>query len=382
MKNVKLIFLAFSLILITSATNAQFVTTPPSGDNQRTILTQYIGALVTVTVDYNSPDVHGANGEDRTGKIWGQLVPYGMNNLGFGTAKESPWRAGANENTVITFSNDVQIEGQDVKAGTYGLHMIPKENANWTVIFSNNSSAWGSYFYDPKDDVLRVEAKAEASPYYEWLTYNFIDRKPEEATLALLWEKIKVSFKISVPDATRLYIENFRKELVGSKGFTWQAYNQAANFCLNKNTNLEEALIWSDASISHPFFGEANFTTHSTKSQILQKLGKKEEAKELMDMAIKHPTANAFQVHAYGRQLITAGKKQEALDVFKFNLKQNKKAWPTNYGMARVYSALGDFKNAIKYLKLAMVNVPKDNIAEVQNLKANLSKLEKKEDIN
>jgi tetratricopeptide (TPR) repeat protein len=382
MKNIKLIFLSFCYLLITTATNAQFVTTPPSGGNQRSVITQYIGALVTVTVDYNSPDVHGSNGEDRTGKIWGQLVPYGMNNLGFGTAKESPWRAGSNENTVITFSHDVQIEDKDLKAGTYGLHMIARENANWTVIFSGNSSAWGSYFYDPKDDVLRVEAKAEEGPFYEWLTYDFIDRKPEEATLALLWEKMKVSFKISVPNANELYIENFRKELVGSKGFTWQAFDQAANFCLTNNTNLEEALVWSDAAISHPYFGQANFTTYSTKSQILEKLGKSTEAKELMDKAIKHPTASASQVHAYGRQLITAGKKQEALGIFKYNLKQNKSAWPTNYGLSRGYSALGDFKNAIKYLKLAIANVPEGNTAEAQNLKTNLSKLEKKEDIN
>ena len=108
---------------------------PPGGGNQKSVTTQYIGALVYVTVTYNSPDVTSPQGEDRTGKIWGQLVPHGMNNLGFGSAKESPWRAGANENTTIQFSHDVEVQGQPIKAGTYGFHIITQETGDWTIIF-------------------------------------------------------------------------------------------------------------------------------------------------------------------------------------------------------------------------------------------------------
>src|SRR5687767_7655656 len=128
--------LAIVLLLCAPAAIAQ-ITTPPSGDNQKASVTQYIG-LVAVTIDYNSPDVHAPNGEDRAGKIWGTLVPYGVIDDPFGTCTECPWRAGANENTVFTVSHDVKIEGQPLPAGRYGLHMIagPEE---WTVIFSKNA---------------------------------------------------------------------------------------------------------------------------------------------------------------------------------------------------------------------------------------------------
>ena len=155
------------------------VTLPPSGANQKSVTTQYIGALASVSIAYSSPDVHGANGQDRSGQIWGQLVPYGLNDLGFGLRNPSPWRAGANENTTFTFSHDVLVNGKPLKAGTYGFHIIAEEEGPWTLIFSDNSTAWGSFFYQEKEDALRVEATPEEGNYHEWLTYEFIDRQPE-----------------------------------------------------------------------------------------------------------------------------------------------------------------------------------------------------------
>lgn len=127
-------------------TFAQSVTLPPSGGNQKSSIIQHIG-LVEVRIDYSSPDVTSPTGQDRRGKIWGQLVPYGLTNLGFGSGAPSPRRAGANENTVFTVSHDVLIEGQQLAAGNYGLHMIAEEG-DWRVVFSNNSTSWGSFFYD------------------------------------------------------------------------------------------------------------------------------------------------------------------------------------------------------------------------------------------
>ncbi len=120
----------FCTALLCSSLAFAQISTPPSGGNQKSVVTQYMG-LVSVTITYNSPDVTAPNGQDRTDKIWGQLVPYGLNNLQFGTSSDenpSPWRAGANENTTIEFSHDVQVEDQPLKAGTYGLHMIPGED--------------------------------------------------------------------------------------------------------------------------------------------------------------------------------------------------------------------------------------------------------------
>src|SRR5882724_11303217 len=103
-----------SLILLSGSAFGQrlaALSLPPSGNNQKASVTQYIG-LAKVTIDYSSPAVHGPNGQDRRGQIWGKLVPYGMTNLGFGNGKPGPWRAGANENTVFTVSHPVSIDGK------------------------------------------------------------------------------------------------------------------------------------------------------------------------------------------------------------------------------------------------------------------------------
>lgn len=361
---------------------AQSLTLPPSGGNQKSIVKQYIGSLVSVKVAYNSPDVHASDGTDRTGAIWGQLIPYGLTDLGFGLRNPSPWRAGANQNTTITFSHDVQVEGKPLKAGTYGLHMIVEENAPWTLVLSKNSSAWGSYFYEEKDDALRVQVTPEDHAFTEWLNYSFVDRQPTSSILQLEWENKAVPFKIEVPNMNELYVANFRKELQGATGFSWQNWNQAANFCLTNDINLNEALTWAEASISAPFVGQKNFTTLSTKASIQYKLDQKEEAKATMQEAINNPTATALLVHSYGRQLIAEKRLDEALKVFQDNRKKYKSVWPTNYGLARVYSARGDFKNALKYLKIAKTKVPEGDTINASAVDANIKKLENGQDIN
>lgn len=373
------------IFLCAELVKAQAVTTPPGGGNQRSVVTQYIGSLVTVTVDYNSPDVHAPNGDDRRGKIWGQLVPYGLNSLGFGAStaeNPSPWRAGANQNTTIEFSHNVEVQGKALAAGKYGLHIIPQESGPWTVIFSNNSGAWGSFFYTPDDDALRVEATSEESDYNEWLTYEFTDRQPEQATLALKWEDLKVSFTITVPNMKEVYVSNLRNELQNTPGFNWQGWAAAANYCATNDVNLEEALTWAESGISAPFIGQKNWTTLSAKAAVLNKLNRTDEAIATMDEAIDDPSGTAFAIHGYGRTLIGQGQKEKALDVFKRNHKKFDGAWPTNYGLARGYSANGDFKNALKYLKVAQKNVPQGDTINPSAIEANIKKLENKEDIN
>ena len=166
-RNLMVFIVALFTFGISRAANAQFggLTLPPSGDNQRAVVTQYIGP-VKISIDYSSPDVHAPDGSDRRGKIWGTLVPYGMTNLGFGTCGDNcPWRGGANENTVFSTSHDIKVQGQPLAAGSYGLHFIPSEN-EWTAIFSKNFTSWGSFTYDTKEDALRVTAKPEKSEYH------------------------------------------------------------------------------------------------------------------------------------------------------------------------------------------------------------------------
>jgi tetratricopeptide (TPR) repeat protein len=341
---------ALALFACGALCSAQTLTLPPDGGNQRAEVSQQIG-LVRASIEYSSPDVHGPNGEDRRGKIWGGLVPYGIHDLGFNNAK-GPWRAGANENTVFTVSHDVTIEGKPLKAGRYGLHMLAGEN-EFTIIFSNNSTSWGSFSYKEAEDALRVTVKPEKAPYREWLTYDFVDRQPDRATVALLWEELRIPFTIAVPDMPALYIENMRRELRNAQGFQSQGWQAAAQYCLQNNRNLEEALTWAENAISQPGIGQANFSTLSTKAQILERLKKTTEATAVMAQAMDHPSAQPIEIHQYGRRLLAEGKAKEALAVFQKNAARFKDAWPVHVGLARGYSAIGDYKTALKHAAIS-----------------------------
>ena len=330
-------------------------TLPPSGNNQRATVTQGIGP-VNVTVEYSSPAVHGPDGKDRKGQIWGKLVPYGLTNPGFANNQPDPWRAGANETTVFAVSSDVIIEGQPLPAGRYGLFMIP-EHDEWTIIFNKNSSSWGSFFYDASLDVLRVKVKPHAHDYREWLTYEFPVRRPNETTAELQWEDLAVGWNIKA-DVNEIYMTQIRRELTGSAGFKFDAYMAAAQFCLNANTNLEQGLKWADASISMPFVGQENFDTLSTKALTLAKLGRDPEAKTIMDTALHLPSTTALQIHVYGRQLLAAKKNSEAMAIFKYNAERNGDAWPTHVGLARGYAAMGDNKQALEHAEKAVAQAP------------------------
>ncbi len=370
--------------LLTTYVAGQTLSTPPSGNNQKSSITQFIGSLVTVTVDYSSPDVTSPTGEDRTGKIWGELVPYGLSDLsfgvGFGSGNPAPWRAGANESTVITFSHDVEIEGKAIAAGSYGLHLIPRETEPWTWIFTKNTDQWGSYNYDEADDVLRVDVEAAESAYHEWLTYAFDDRQPESAVLALKWEKKSIPMTISVPDYNDLYVKTFDRELTGGAGFTYQNYVAASQFCLANNTHLEKGLEWAEDAISAPFVGVSNFNTLQNKASIQMAMEKMSEAEETMMAAIKDPTATSLQIHQFGRQLITMDRKDKALEVFKYNHDRYEGAWPTNVGMARGLAAVGQYDEALKHAEMAVEEAPDD--VNKKSMMDAVEKLKNKQDFN
>ena len=369
----------FLIILLTTYTAySQSISLPPSGDNQKAEVSQWMGP-VKVNIAYNSPDVTAPNGENRKGKIWGALVPYGLNDLGFGTSKAAPWRAGANENTVFTVSHDVEIEGKTLKAGKYGLHIIVEEGDSWTIIFSHNSSSWGSYFYNEAEDALRISASVEEAPYTEYLTYGFENRQLDQCTSFLQWENKKVSFDISVSNINELYLSTIRNELRNSAGFTYMNWVQAANFCIQNDMNLEEALVWADNAISMPYIGRENFTTLQTKASVLQKLGKNDEAEVIMAKAVEHPTASVTDIHSYGRSLIASGKTSKALEVFMMNKEKHpEEQFTTNVGLARAYEANGDTKKAIKHWEIAIDNIPENQKPNLPYYESEVKKLKEK----
>ena len=375
-------FLLAALLLAALPALAQQpgLTLPPSGDNQYSSVTQGIGP-VRLTVTYNSPDVHGPTGEDRRGKIWGtDVAHYGFRDEGFGTCTQCPWRAGSNENTVFTVSHDVKIEGQPLPAGSYGLFMaVGKENEPWTLIFSKNHESWGSYYYDPAEDALRVQVRPSKSDYHEWLTYEFTDRRPNQATVALKWEDIQLPWTIKVDNVTDLYLSQIRNELRSSPGFNWQNWVAAANYALQaKRPN--DALEFADVAVNRQFVGQENFQTLNILASAQEATGKTAEATATRERAINHRTAGPTEIHQYARQLLNQGKKEDALRVWELNAKRYPNAWPVNVGLARGYSAVGRYADALKHAKLALAQAPDDNNRRV--LEAGIKKLEEGKDMN
>lgn len=341
------------------------LTLPPSGANQKASVVQHIG-LVEVRIDYSSPDVTGPNGEDRRGKIWGELVPWGMASLGFGTAEESPWRAGANENTVFSVSHDVLVEGKPLAAGSYGLHMAPQPD-EWTIIFSRNHTSWGSFFYDPAEDALRVTVEPEEAPFREWLTYDFVDRQPDRATVALHWEELRVPFTIEVPNINQLYVEKLREELRSSPGFSWQAFNAAANFCLRNEINLEEALDWAEAAISRPFIGQENFTTLQTKALVLTRLGRDAEAEPILAELLETGTENQINALGYGL-LNQLGNPERAIEVFRRNVEDHPESWNVHDSLGEAYAAKGETALAIASYEKALSLAPEQQKSRIEGI--------------
>ena len=353
--NYILIFFVCLLLLGNMSTFAQLNLPRAS---QKATVTQRIG-ITDITIDYSRPSVNGR-------EIWGKLVPYGMNNLGFGTATEAPWRAGANENTTITFTDDVSVGGQHVKAGTYGFHVEVMPDDKATIILSNDSQSWGSFFYDKKQDALRADVETKTVPFKELLTYEFNTVTPTSATVSLVWGQKEIPFTVEVP-VNEIVLNNIRQKLKGQQGFTRQNWEQAANYALNNGGDLNEALGWINNAIAGQFYSQKTFNNLAIKGQILNKLGKTMEYAMLMDEASQ--MANKNQLNALGYQMINAKDYERALNYFKMNVKNYPKDANGYDSLGECYKIMGDKKKAIKNLKKALsLNPP-------ANVKANSEKL-------
>ncbi|MBI3138821.1 MAG: DUF2911 domain-containing protein [Sphingobacteriales bacterium] len=363
--------LLLSFIFISSSFSQLSLTMLPSGGNKKAAVSEQVG-LTQVTIHYDRPGVKG-----REGKIWGQLVPEGFTDPQFGSSKSSPWRAGANENTSIEFSTDVTIEGQPLPAGKYGLFIAYDPNES-ILIFSKNSGSWGHYYYSEKEDALRVKIKPQAlDKSVEWLKYEFSNQTENSAVISLQWEKMSFPFKVEV-DYIKTQLESFRQELRTNRGFFWLSWNQAAQWCLQRNTNLDEALLWADSATSAGFSGDKIFGAWATKAQLLQKLGRGDEAAAVMKKAL--PLGSMTDIHQYGRQLLGLKRYKDAFDVFKMNYDKNPNQFTTLVGLSRGYSGLGDFKNALKYANQALPLAPDEQ--NQKNVHSLIDKLKEGKDIN
>lgn len=338
-------FVGFLLFLAmnTTTVNAQFLNLP--NPSPKATVSQTVG-ITDVEVTYYRPAV-------KEREIWGKLVPY-----------KATWRAGANDNTVISFSKAVKIEGKDLAAGTYGFHIIPLENEA-TLIFSNNSTSWGSFSYNEKEDALRVNIKtAKSKQFYERLTFEFSDLTANTATCALHWEN--KSFPFSIEASTHeVVLAKVRDDLRNRPGFTWVAYNQAANYCLQNDVNHKEAIGWASRSV----FMNPNAANIMTKARLAGKMkGEGDETKEqkVLFLALE-ADLGAFPVtwKEYNAAANFAVKKEKydkalAWSEKAVNMSPNMTSMMTK---STIYDKKGDAKMAMK--------VKKDAIARGSNAELN-----------
>jgi tetratricopeptide (TPR) repeat protein len=361
-----------SFALITSYSFGQIMplTSEPDGGNRKASVSEQIG-IVKIAISYSRPGV-----KSREGKIWNTPVAhYGFADQGHGTSTAAPWRAGANENTTISFSHPVRIEGKDLPAGSFGFFIALGEEES-TLIFSKVSNSWGSFYYDANEDALRVTVKNQPlNASVEWLTYEFINQTENGVTIAMSWEKRMISFRVEA-DTKALQIASFKSDFRTTRPY--YDYIQAANYCIANNIELEQALAWMDRAIYFRIMGEKNFRTLSTKAAVLTKMGRTDEAKGVMDEAL--PMGAMLDVHFYGRQLQSQKESKEAFKVFKLNYDKNPNQFTTNVGMTRGYSALGEYKKALPYAKAALVQAPDER--NKANVEIMIKKLEEGKDVN
>lgn len=346
------------LIAISTSLTAQMMRMPDGNVNFKCKAARQLGAT-DIAINWNAPGIKG-----REGKIWGtDIAPYGFTVLGFGSSVASPWRAGADESTTISFSTGVMINGKPLAAGKYGF-FIALYPDSCTLIFNTNTAGWGSYFYKAGMDVLRVTThqQKDAKESKERLEYNFSKQTDKSVEVSLEWEKWRVPFTVEV-DLVNTTLNYIRSQMSGAAGFDPPSLEAAATWCLQNNVNTEEALAWVNSATDPNLGGVKNFRVLSTKAGLLTQLNKKDEAATIMQAAMENATVN--ELHNYGRQLLTENKVKEALAVFEMNYKKFKGAWPTNAGLMRGYSAMGDLKKALEYGKAALAQAPGEEVKKI-----------------
>lgn len=304
--------------------------------------------VTDIEINYSSPAVRGR-------EVWKNVVPMNGDPI--------PWRIGANMNTTISFSTDVTIEGQSLKAGSYGLHAIPGDS-EWELLFATNDNQWGSYYLDLDNEIaLRVKAMPDENEHSEQLDFEFKNRTDSTVQIAIEWEKLSVPFTVEV-DLNKTTLAHFRYQLKGATTYAWEAWDAAAQWCLNRNINLEEALAWSERSIKGGYGGYAattNFTNLSTKSAILWAMGQTEESDKIMQQAIPLMN-NAPNDYWVGKRLSDQKRMDLATTFFAQMIEKFPEVWYVYLGAARAEHNAGNSKKALKHLAKTKTMAP-DNYA-------------------
>lgn len=316
-------------------TSAQWTFLDLPVESQAASVSQSIGTT-RFTITYSRPSVKGRN-------IWGDVVPY-----------DEVWRAGANENTVLTANSDFTVQGLPVKAGTYGVHMIPGKS-DWTIILNSDHQAWGSYYYKKENDVVRVKVNPEPGTLTEVLTYEFADVTANTAMLTLRWAETQVPIKIGV-DVHAVVLADLDDQLRGLSSYNWEPWYEAARYCYDEKIGGEQAMKYIDRSIRL----QANFENQSLKAEMLKAVGQTAEAAALKQVMVEGAT-NA-QLNAYAYTLLNKGEKEEAVKMFELNVKRNPKDANAQDSLGEGYMRAGNKDAAIKAFKKSLGMDPPENV--------------------
>jgi tetratricopeptide (TPR) repeat protein len=332
---------ALALVLLAVPAAAQNVQGLPRQSPEAMVM-QRVG-VSNVTVHYHRPSVNNR-------EVWGALVPYG-----------AVWRAGANDNTTIRLSDDARVEGQPLAAGTYGVHMIPGRD-KWTIAFSNVSTAWGSFTYDPAEDALRVEVEPQPSEFDERLRYSVDEVDNTRATVALHWEKLRVPFTVEFA-TNDLIVAKIERDLRHLPQFSWQGWNSAAGWTLQNGHALDKGLEWAERSITMNENGQ-NLTT---KMAILTRLDRADEAKPVEARILE--IGNEAQINALGyTHLFQLQNPQRAVEVFRKNTVDHPESWNVWDSLGEGLAATGDKAGAIEYYSKALAMAPENQKARIEGV--------------
>lgn len=320
------------------------LTTPRASSHAS--VSQTIG-LSEVSIDYHRPAVNNR-------QVWGALVPY-----------DAVWRAGANENTIFETSSDIQIDGQTLPAGRYGLHMIPTTNT-WTIIFSEMADAWGSFSYDQNEDALRISAAPRPRNHEERLSYRFDNPTGTSVDVVMAWEELEVPFTIQV-NTPNVVLDNMLLELRGLPRFFWNGWNQIAAASLQTQTRMDEAIGWVDQSMQI----QTNGTNTLTKMGLLNALGETAQADAMEEQF--YAIATEAEVNAYGYQLLFGGRQQDAVEVFRKNVADYPESWNVHDSLGEGLAAIGETQEAIEHYQHARTMAPQQQHGRIDGVLAQLT---------
>ncbi len=367
----KKIILSIVITLTAIVVTAQ-MDIPPVGFNPRANISEEVG-ITSISIKYSRPGVKG-----REGKIWGGVVANGFGTFSFITnMPTSPWRAGANEATIISFEHDIKVEGKDLKAGSYALFMA-RGTDNVTLIFSKQAGAWGSFYYTEENDVLRVNVKPVVlDKAVEWLKYEFIEHKENHCVIALQWEKISVPFKVEV-DVDNIVLARMRAELTGVKGFISANLLEASMYCFDKNINTAEAMDWARRAVTGQPFSQSGFDAYRNLATGYEKLNRLPQADSVMNEGLT--IANINQYIGYGRTLITQKRSDRAIEVILGARAKFGDVYAVNNRLSYAYSAKADYAKAIEFAKKALAQATSPQAKAT--VTANIEKLKAGKDIN